>query len=55
MPTKTKTGDSQPRQIQGHQQVTWPGGLLLSIGLNLIYPNLTYFKIFLLVSAHVHR
>ena len=25
------------------------------IGLNLIYPNLTYFRIFLLVSAHVHR
>ena len=25
------------------------------IGSNLIYPTLAYFKIFLLVSAHVHR
>ena len=39
MPTENQTGDSQSRQIQGHQQVTGPGGLLLS---NWLKPNLPY-------------
>ena len=52
---KTKTGDSQPRQIQGHQKVTWPGGLLLS---NWLKPDLPYPGLlldFLLVSTQVQR
>ena len=42
MPTQNQTGDSQPKQIQRHQQVTWPGGLLPSnwLTLDLPYPGL---------------
>ena len=43
MPTQNQTGDSQANQVQRHQQVTLPGGLLPSnwLILNLPYPGPT--------------